>query len=416
MAENLKQHVHQLPYYFSIVFNNEVLPVNQLEVVEATIVLDLNRFLPSFRLKIRDSNKILSQLIPFDKVLNNVEISINRDFSIDRASIFSFDVYRRFPSSSDIYDFSGLFSVKEFFAPDKTRAFTSTAQSALEDIGIEIGADLTEVSRTLNYEKSIIQPAWTNKKLISYLLNNLIGKEGSAGYRCFMKLKDLGVGKGKDSVFVFKGIDELSLNSIKYTIVNSPNPENDVTTGTTMFPMLEFRVFDNYKFLGATGLRKKEFGYFDYEDGEYKIRNIKTVGNDFFDDDFLSLSQYFLIDENDNEDENVSVLDTGRNNDFTANFEERPKNKLYRDINSLSKFWLTTWGLEDVYPGDVVELKFLRDVVLRKLPSYVYQGLWMVERVVHLCVPIFTTRLLLTRCGFNTEEKTSLIRAENRIQ
>jgi len=56
------------------------------------------------------------------------------------------------------------------------------------------------------------------------------------------------------------------------------------------------------------------------------------------------------------------------------------------------------------------------EVLVRgQLFLYQHSGLWLVKRVVHLIGDSFQTRLLLTRCGIDTDILTSLIEAENRI-
>jgi len=157
-------------------------------------------------------------------------------------------------------------------------------------------------------------------------------------------------------------------------------------------------------------LKKQNYSYFDYDNSECKVSSIRVKDNTISQDDYYSLTKYFLIDKDDVEDSGVGI-GAGRGNDFSSNFKGRIKGSYYKRINSLSKIWITSLGLEDIYPGDIARIQFLNDPSM--MMSYQYHGFWMVERVIHMIGHQFATRLLLTRSGMNTTETTSLLEANS---
>jgi len=140
------------------------------------------------------------------------------------------------------------------------------------------------------------------------------------------------------------------------------------------------------------------------------VNSIQVKSNTIPQDDYYSLTKYFLIDKDDSQDDEMGVFG-GRGTDFSSNFKGRVKGKYYKALNDLSKLWITSLGLEDIYPGDIVRVQFLSDPAM--MMSYQYHGFWMVERVIHMIGHQFATRLLLTRSGMNTMESTSLLEADS---
>jgi hypothetical protein len=168
-------------------------------------------------------------------------------------------------------------------------------------------------------------------------------------------------------------------------------------------PIFEYYIFDNYKLYGIFGAREQKYSYFDYATSQY-ISNTERAQN------YTSLSDFFLIDKNDTTDSN-EINDTGRSNDFTSDFKGKIKNDYGNRLVSLAKMWITTQGLPNAVPGQIVQLFFPHGVAGDNLYSYQYSGYWLVERVVHNLGDTFLTKLLLTRHGLDTDKSTSLIPA-----
>lgn len=404
----IKPHIEQ--YYLNVKFGTgkdssknirrligAINPIHEL-----TIIQSINRFLPTFRLKIQDIGGAYTNLKPYDKKQNRVQIAFSRDDRAETASIFDFDVYRRFPTSDSLYDIEGVLQIDNFFRPNKIRGFSGTIKDTLSEIANELGIDEVDISPTLDFRKNIVQPYWTNVELLDYLKRNLIGKESEAPYFCYITCRM--TANGMKKVFVFKSLKELYSQKVKYTFSDIPVASYDGEADKIYYPILDFKAYDNYKLLETSGCKQVDYGYFDYDEGTYKLNSI-TVDN------YYSLTQYFSINQ-DSTTDNVGETDTGRSNDFTSDFEGKSKGTFFKKINNLSMFWITTWGLEDIYPGDIVRLQFLKDPV--NMLSQQYHGFWMVERIVHLLGQVFGTRLLLTRNGINTVEDTMLKVADNR--
>ena len=378
-------------------------------VDELYIIQDINRFLPTFHLKTQDTGRYYSSFLPYDRRQNRIRIAFNRNGFPDGASIFDFDMYRRFPSSDLLYDVEGVLQIRNFFRPSKTRGFSGNIKNNLTTIANELGVDQVDISPSLSYDKDILQTNLSNSEFLQYLRDNLIGKQNEAPYFCYITSKS--TINGMKKVFVFKSLDEFYKEEVKYTFSDSPTATYDEDSGETFYPILDFKAFDNYKLLETSGCKKMDYGYYNYDTGAYTVQSLKVVGNQEPLDDFYSLTRYFSIDQDSSED-NVGIVDTGRGNAFTSDFKGKSKNRFFTRINDLSKFWITTWGLEDIYPGDIVRLQFFEDTV--NMLSQQYHGFWMVERVIHMLGQLFGTRLLLTRNGINTVNDTMLVRVSEK--
>lgn len=377
-------------------------------ILEFYIIQDLNRFLPTFRLKFRDIEGRYSNLTPYDKRQSNIRVTFNRNNNVEGAAVFDFDVYRQFPSSDDICDLSGVLQINNFFKPNKIRGFSGNLIDNISSIAIdELGVDEVDISASLNFDKDFIQSNVSNIELLKYLRDNLIGLQSEAPYFCYITCKNIGSKTKK--VLVFKSLKEFYSKKLKYTFSDSPALSYDEKTKEITYPILDYKVYDNYKILDTLGSKQINYSYFDYNTGVYKIKDMSVKDNAISSDDYYSLTEYFSIDLESTND-NIILSATGRGNSFTSDFKGRSKGEFFRRINNLSKFWVTSVGLEDINPGDVVRLQFLKNS--KTMLSQQYHGFWMVERVIHLFGDQFGTRLLLTRNGVNSSEQPALVWAD----
>lgn len=371
------------------------------QIEEMTIIQDINKFLPSIKFKIQDGSKTLSALKPFDKNLSRMSVVLGRNMDIDGLITFDFDIYRRTPQSNLIYDCEGLLQADRLFSSSKIRSFNGTIKSTLETIAEELGCPKgdVDISGSLNFEKNIVQPNWNNAKLLNYLKMNVQDERGNGNFYCFIKCE------GQKRRFVFKTMKEFIEGEVKYNFSLSPT---SLLSGDNLnrkiYPILEYKTFDNNQLIGSNGCAGRNYSYFDYTNSKYIMSHIDTT-------EYLSLSQYFLIDGDDAINSNVGVHTCGRNNDFTSNFSGTVQSEYYRDLDSLSKLWITTTGLENITPGDVVGCNFYGDVELKDTFDHSYRGYWIVERAIHMLGSQFLTRLLLTRSGTECSKEPSLIRA-----
>ena len=382
--------------------------VEPQHVKELSITLDMKTLLPSFRLIMNDSAGVFTHLLPFDQNLSKVHIMLGRSTStnIEDTTSYIFDVYRRFPTSNREYAILGLLAVDNLFSPAKVRGFDGTVKETIETIGEELGVGSTDVSTCLDYKKNILQPGWSNAGLLTYLRTNVLGLSNEADFYCFVKCVQT------KSVLVFKPVRDFAAAGPKYNFLLGTTVYQDTASNTTYYPVVQYKIFENYKALGVLGTRRHESEYFDWATSQFVRNTYDIIGNDNELDDYFSFTEYHQIDQDDPADANLGVKDTGRSNAFTSDFAGKTMNQFHRNITDLQKIWINVLGLENIYPGDVVLIEYVE----QKLPqlSYQHQGYWMVERVVHLVGHAFMTKLLLTRNGSNSAIETRLLPASKR--
>ena len=102
---------------------------------------------------------------------------------------------------------------------------------------------------------------------------------------------------------------------------------------------------------------------------------------------------------------------SGRTNDFDGEFQGWAEGSYANRLVDLVQMWITTQGLPNALPGQTVQIFFPQGAASNNLYSYMAQGFYLVKSVVHNCGSIFTTKLLLTRQGVDTNVSTSLLPA-----
>jgi len=378
-------------YILNIKINDVNVPIEPQKIEELTITQDIDRFLPVFRLRIVDPTNTLVHIVPFDKDLNTISIEVARGTNYDNLNEFCFFVKRRICDDEGKYEISGMLDIDNLVSSPKSRSLTGSIKTNLENIALnELEVNETEVGKSLDYNKVIIQPRWTNGKLLRYLKNNLGGSNSESGYCCFIKNV-----RGK-SIFVFKSLNELHLKPVEYKFIVGPD------IFSNYYSVSKYRIFDNSSFIADFAARSQPYKYFNYDTGEYANSNISI-------EDFPSLTQYFLINEDDISYDEISPR-LGRNNDFTDDFNEKVRNSYYNRIKQLVSMWISTSGLENIAPGDIIQVIFGEMFSRRQLFMYQHAGLWMVKRVVHIIGQTFLTNLLLVRSGIDTDEPNSLLK------
>jgi len=398
---SIKKKASTTDYHLDVLIGKDRLPLEAQHIREFYIVLDIDKFLPSVRMKLMDTSKVLSNIVPFDTDGSTLTVRLSNDSVPENATEFIFKLYRKFPNSNDIYDVAGLLDVPKLFSPSNVKGYSGSVRDTLESIAInDLKLDETDISPSLSLSKDLLQPSISTGEFLTGLKSSLVGNLDTSGYFCYIQCN------GKKKKFVFKSIAEFYSAKIKYSFINTFDPSYDSTSGKTKFPILEYKAYDNYKILGISGTRQVDYSYFDTVTGKYIYKSLKVQNNTDPLDDYFSLTPYFSINIDDSTD-NINIPHAGRNTDYALDCKGCAKNILHKKINNLSKFWLTSLGLEDIYPGDIVTVQFLD--VPSALTSHQYNGFWMVERVVHLIGRQFNTRLLLTRNGVNTSEASSLM-------
>jgi len=283
-----------------------------------------------------------------------------------------------------------LLDVDNIYSPSYCRAFNQNVLTTLGTLAAEFGVTL-EGGASVNIKKNLIQASWSNIQFLNYLANNFEGAQRGAGYQTFLKRFN-----GK-TYLVFKNLEELMKDTIKYKFILRDTAYED------LYPILEYSMLDNYKLHTIFSAKTQRYGYFNYDTSTYVEARHSL-------EDFYSLTDFFLVDKDDNNESNISDT-TGRTNDFTSDFDGQVRGSYHTRLNNSVKLWITTKGIPNICPGDTVGIFFPQGVIGDKMYSYQYSGFWLVQRVVHNVSDIFLTKLLLTRTGVDTDIKNTLIAA-----
>ncbi len=380
-------------YNLNIRFGDADTLITPQMIQELTITQDIERLLPTFKLSLADASKILAEIIPYDKNSNTVSIDLARDSNSLEINEFTFEVKRRTAiSPEDSYTIEGILKVPQLLDYERNKYFDGDVKTNLQNIASNLGISKTEIGSSLSYEKSFLQPKWTDAQLLNYLKQELIGKNNESGYFCYI------ANILAEPILVFKSLNELILGPVRYNFLVGPKPHKD------FLPISEYRIFDDSQLLVDCGGTSKKYSYFDYSSGSYINGSIDA-------EDCPVLSEFLSLDK-DRENSRTSI-ETGRSNSFT-DFEGRFRNSFFNRINNNTHMWAATWGLENISPGDVVLVIFSEAFQRGNLFVYQHSGLWLVKRVVHIIGNTFFTNLLLVRAGIDSDIENSLIESVNR--
>jgi hypothetical protein len=359
-------------------------------IQELTITQDADRLVPTFKMRLNDATSLLADVMPYDKSTSSVAIEFARVNNTSELNNLHFSVKRRhscYPEGT--YEVEGVLDVPELLTNRKSRVLSGNLKTSLENLAKnDMGIIASEVGASLGYEKDVIQPNWTDAKLLRYLKENIVGRNNESGYECFIKVTQ------GNSTFVFKSLDELLTSSVAYhLIVGHKEYEN-------FYPVSTYQVYDDSGLIADMGSKEQFFGYFNYDTGVWTEDSVKL-------EDCPALPEFYLIDSDKDTDAKLCTR-TGRSNSFTTNFKGRIRNDFYLRASNFVHMWASTWGLENIAPGDIVKVVFADALERGQLFLYQNSGLWMVKRAVHIFGMAYMTNLLLTRCGIDTDISTSL--------
>jgi len=376
-------------YTLNVTIGGRTVPVYPQMIQEMTVTLDIDRLLPTFKMVLHDATHILSEIAPYDKTANVVGLEFTRSQDLSNLNLFEFDVKRRRVLNGDTYEVEGLLRVPTLLTKQRSRVFSGDLKSKLESVVDEdLGIKDTEVGSSLSIDKTFVQPSWTDARMFSYLKDNLLGNDGEAGYYCFIKNV-----RGRQ-VFTFKSIDELFAGTVAANLIVGYKAYED------FIPVSDHRIYDNSQLLADFGAAEQEYSYWDYTNGTCVTSSVSLS-------DCPALAEFYLVDS-DRETDSLTLMGAGRSNDFSSNFQGRIKNMFFRKNTEAIHMWAGTWGLENVSPGDLVKVVFSEAMGHGEMFVYQNSGYWMVKRVVHILGSTFMSNLLLTRCGIDTENSTTL--------
>ena len=397
-------------YFSRLKFGGQDLVIDPAGIQEFSIIQDIDRFLPYMRLRMVDPQGGLTHILPFDKQLSRMSLDLSNKVGDNIKVSYDFLVYRRMPESAyntaAYYDIEGLLNVDGLFAPDRSRGWTDSVSTVLTDIATDdLELDGADISTALDYTANIVQPCVPNAQFLSDLKDRLVGKNGQAPYKMFVRveqgLKEQGQKQDARKVFVCKSIPEFYSQEVKYKFIVNDEPYQD------HLPVFEYSIYDNYRMYGVFGASQQAYSYFDYDTGAFTESIVGVT-------DYLSLSEYLLIDNEDTSD-SVSVKNMGRGDSITSNAgSNRAVSGHYNRLSNMVNLWILSFGIATVQPGDIVRVVFGQGINEGKVFSYQYSGYWMVKRVVHMLGRTFKTRLLLVRAGIDTDQNTSLVAASKK--
>jgi hypothetical protein len=376
-------------YTLNVTIGGKTVPVYPQMIQEMTVTQDIDRLLPTFKMVLHDATHILSEIAPYDKTANVVGLEFTRSEDLSNLNLFEFDVKRRRVLNGDTYEVEGLLRVPTLLTKQRSRVFTGDLKAKLESVASEdLGIKDMEVGSSLSIDKTFVQPSWTDARMFSYLKDNLLGNDGEAGYYCFIKNV-----RGRQ-VFTFKSIDELFAGTVAANLIVGYKAYED------FIPVSDHRIYDNSQLLADFGASQQDYSYWDYTNGQCVTSTVSLS-------DCPALSEFYLVDS-DRETDSLMLMGAGRSNDFSSNFQGRIKNMFFRKNTEVIHMWAGTWGLENVSPGDLVRVVFSEAMGHGELFVYQNSGYWMVKRIVHILGSTFMSNLLLTRCGIDTENSTTL--------
>jgi len=377
-------------YQLEIIIGNTIVPIQPQMIRELTISQDIDWSVPMFKLVIRESTGLLGEVVPLDTDANTISIKITSFAGEDESNIFKFLVKRRRFNSNKDYVIEGILNVSGLFDPMRTRALSGNIHDNIQNIATDellLPVADVEIGRSLQYNKTIIQPKWTNAQLFRYLKSRLIGDNDEAGFYCFIK-NVRGLPK-----FVFKSINELVVQDCKSGFMIGPKQYEDYR------PVSEYHVIDSSQFIGAFAAKTQSYEYFNFNTGSCLTNNIAIA-------DYPSLAEQFLIADDDTLEGTTPMI--GRNNSFTKNFKGVMKNGYFNRLTGLVNMWISTWGTENIAPGDITRVLFTDAFASGDVYLYQHSGFWLVKRVVHILTSSFMTNILLTRSGIDTSIANTL--------
>lgn len=394
-------------------------PINLGMIEGLWITQDMEKLLPTIRIRMADSSGILTHVQPFDSSMNKISVSFSETGasgpSRDSTNHFTFKVFRKTPEhlqgASAVFDATGFLDVRNMFSPSYRRSSKSgqTIKNFLNEIVEDMLDDDYEgprvsrvnISNQLDIPTPIYQPNWSNSSLIFDLRERLKhgvynkqikGDDDVGNYKIFFSVY------GGEIHFHCRNWNELVRESVKYRYIYGDKPSKP-----NVLNVFNCKSYDNYGVFGSLGLKNQKYSYFDYWDSEFKENSVNL-------DNMQSLTKYHLIDNMDTDESEMIYY--GRNSEASVNFEERATSILYNKAQNLSKMWVDTYGNAKIQPGEIIQIEFGHNIN-EDPTNYQYSGLWMIERVIHILEKSFFTRLLLTRNGVDTERITTLMKAKN---
>ncbi len=386
-------------YILRLKFGDLEASIDPHSLREFSVIQDINSFLPTFTLKTVDRQGLLTHVVPFDRRVSKMFVQFGNHETIEKGqehNYFNFIVYRRFPDSDGLFHVEGLLDVDGLFYPKRQVGRAGTIQSILQSIATdELRIKNVDISSSLNVSFTTAQGNWSNAEFLSYLKEWSTGINEEGCYFNFIRVR-----RGKVE-FVFRSLkDFVTLEPVNNFAFFREKVED-------FYPIHEYRMIDTFTSFHVGGYDRQPYAYYDYFNGKFVTEELSVQ-------DYLSLTERFLIDGNRAADDIAQISDIGRNSDYDKTRIGYVKNKYHKALTALSKMWITTGGMQNICPGDIVLIAFPGPTVDGKVLDYQYSGFWMVERIVHSFGSSYISKLLLTRNGVDSTIQSTLITASKK--
>jgi len=368
------------------------------------VTASIDRMVPTFELALTDAFGALTHLLPADNQSNTFTIGLGTTNPVQDSLVF--DLYQRLPFGENVNQavwlVHGMLKVAGMFSPTRSRTFRSpatgtiastpkTVKALVEDMATEMGI-LHDVSPDLDsIIENIYQPDKTNAWMLSYLKTTLQGVSGKNGFYAFV------VPTETKPKLMFQSHQDLTNQKVWANFAY-----NDLDMGDRK-SAYNLQVVDSYALLRDRGTAAMGYGFYDYFNGEYVSKKLTLT-----DLTGPSLSEHYLVNKTDPET-GFLFKNLGRVTEYTQvdEFRGEAMNTYLKRVNSLVQAWIDVDGDASLWPGLIVDLYFPAG---DETPlSYQYNGAWLVSRVVHQWSGIYTTRLLLTRPGVNSDKKNTFV-------
>lgn len=246
----------------------------------------------------------------------------------------------------------------------------------VQNIASEVGFYASEVEQTSGFV-SVLQPDWTNMRLLRWLAMNAVNKDGLGGYEF------LGTSDGR---FIFKTFESLFSQKPKRRLVLSQSEKDDPTFGT-------FSIRQDYAGVLSRGGFGLNYGYFDYNtkqfvDGKARISDMNT----------RQISDWYFISK---QHETASRRFWGGRNPGTKHVAET---RVLDVANAAQTIDVTIQGDVLLHAGDIVDIFIPPSEFHTNIVNERYSGYWMIRKVVHqvsIRNRFFFSHLTLCRPGIN---------------
>lgn len=259
----------------------------------------------------------------------------------------------------------------------------------LEDVVSEIEFDETDIEET-STAQDVIQPNWTNSKMLKWLTKNSINTSGIGGYVYYLTL---------DNKFSFTTFDKLY----------DKKPVKDINH----ISISEFdqgynflKIENNYIPTLIDGGFGMDYTYFDYNTKKYVTKSkVLTDINE------RQLSDWYYLAEDHMQPS--KHYDGGRN----INTDDIINNRILTTANSVQKIEFYIQGDNEIHIGDLINLKIPVSKSVRdgEVINETYSGYWLVWKVAHLFTTkdsSYHTHLFLTRNGINGKKIEGLVKTD----